>query len=344
MKNVTLMEGNIYMPELEKYKRSKKNFYTVQIILLIISIIVIISFIWIFINISNATFVSVTAIAISLITLCFFCEQLVNDIITTKCLKKAINNAEDFIFYGIKYYGKTATTFPITLIKNADTLSFENKKLGTFLMKYPQNSYQLARENYLKQITKKEKNISPTTEQKEKIVWGLAARFLPTNLLYKAYLELQLSNDEIIHQFDDIWFYGYNQIQNFSPKRKNALKKIAQKELKDSWDITNKADTINILKFLKQEIGEEFGFNLGRYVNVMRVAIHAEYLIDKQEIDLYIEECYQLLIKNFNNYGEFLDSYLMGVSKWNPRSITSRTHQCMFILLNPESPANKYKW
>jgi hypothetical protein len=331
--------------ELEKYKKLKGIFYAVHISFLVISIIVIISFIWVFVNIPEATFVSVTTIAISLMTFWFFGDGLINEIVTTKCLKKSINNVEDFIFYGMKYNGKSGATFPVVLIRNANTLSFENKKLGTFLRKYPKNSYQLAKESYLKKITKREKIILPTTEQKEKIVLGLAARFLPTNLLYKAYLELQLSGTKITHQLDDIWFYGYDQIQKISPKRKKILKKIAQKELKDSWDITNKMGVIGVLNSLKRGIeGVTFGFDLGRYANVMRVAIHAEYLTDKKEIDLYMEECYELLTKNFVNYGEFLDSYLMGVHQWNPQAIHSRTHQSMFILLNPESPANKYKW
>ena len=333
------------MSELERYKKLKGVFYTIHISFLIISIIVFISFIWVFINIPEATVASVTVIAISLMTFWFFGDGLINEIVTTKCLKKSINNVEDFIFYGMKYNGKSGTTFPIVIIRNVNTLSFENKKLGTFYMKYPKNGYQLAKESYLKRITKREKTIPPTTEQKEKIVLGLAARFLPTNLLYKAYLELQLSDTKITHQFDDIWFYGYDQIQKSSPKRKKILKKIAQKELKDSWDITDKADTIDVLRSLKRGIEEvTFGFDLGRYANVMRVAIHAEYLTDKKEIDLYIEECYELLTENFANYGEFLDSYLMGVRQWNPQAIHSCTHQSMFILLNLESPANKCKW
>jgi hypothetical protein len=333
------------MNEVKKYKKSKKVFYTIHISFLIISIIATMSFIWIFINIPEATFVSITTIVISLMSFWFFCDGLINEIITIKCLKKSINNAEDFIFYGMKYEGKSRTTFPIGIIKNSNTLSFENKKLGTLLMKYPRNSYQLAKENYFKKITQEKKIIAPTTKQKQKIVLGLAARFLPTNLLYKAYLELQLSNTEITNQFDDIWFYDYHQIQEISSKRKKGLKKIAQNQLKKSWNIANKSSTINVLNSLKKGTKEViFGFNLGRYVNVMRLAIHAEYLIDEKEIDLLIEECYKLLIENFNNYGEFLDSYLMGVHKWNPQSTKSRTHQAMFILLNPESPANKYKW
>ena len=306
---------------------------------------VMISFIWVFMNIPEATTVSVTVIAISLMTFWFFGDSLINEIVTTKCLKKSINKVEDFIFYGMKYHGKSGTTFPVVLIRNANTLSFENKKLGTFLRKYPKDSYQLAKESYLERISKREKTISPTTEQKEKIVLGLAARFLPTNLLYKAYLELQLADTKITNQFDDIWFHGYDQIQKISPKRKKTLKKIAQKELKESWDITNKTDVIDVLNSLKR--GSEkvtFGFDLGRYVNVVRIAIHAEYLTDKKEVDLYIEDCYALLTKNFANYGEFLDSYLMGVHQWNPQATHSRTHQSMFILLNPESPANKYRW
>jgi len=333
------------MSELEKYRKSKRTFYSIHISFLILSIMVMISFIWVFMNIPEATTVSVTVIAISLMTFWFFGDSLINEIVTTKCLKKSINKVEDFIFYGMKYHGKSGTTFPVVLIRNANTLSFENKKLGTFLRKYPKDSYQLAKESYLERISKREKTISPTTEQKEKIVLGLAARFLPTNLLYKAYLELQLADTKITNQFDDIWFHGYDQIQKISPKRKKTLKKIAQKELKESWDITNKTDVIDVLNSLKR--GSEkvtFGFDLGRYVNVVRIAIHAEYLTDKKEVDLYIEDCYALLTKNFANYGEFLDSYLMGVHQWNPQATHSRTHQSMFILLNPESPANKYRW
>ena len=333
------------MNELEKYKKSKRSFYTIYISFLIISMLVILSFIWVFINIPESTFISVITIAISLIAFCFFGDGLINEINTTKCLKKSIDNVEDFIYYGMKYNGKSGTFFPFITLVNANTLRFENKKLGTFLVRYPKNSYQLAKENHLELITQIEKITTPTTKQKQKIVLGLAARFLPTNILYKAYLELQLSNTKIAHQFDDIWFYGYNQIQDFSPKRKKVLKKIAQKELKELWDINNESETLTVLNSLKRGTGKDtFGFDLGRCVYVIRLAIHAQYLTDEKEIDLRIDECYQLLVENFTNYGEFLDSYLMGVNQWNPQATASRTHQSMFVLLNPESPANKYKW
>jgi len=86
------------------------------------------------------------------------------------------------------------------------------------------------------------------------------------------------------------------------------------------------------------------GFDLGRYANIIRLAIYAGYFTDEKEIEQLVEKAYEILTSNFSNYLQFAESYLAGYYLWNEKSYPTIKYWMLFSLLNPYSPANENYW
>lgn len=227
---------------------------------------------------------------------------------------------------------------------------------------FQDNRYQLIKGAYL-ETDPIRFNEPLSDEMKRKLVYGLGARFLSPDILYQAYIELASNQNYDTEQFranfDEIWYHSLNEVMNYQPKVKKALQKAAKKQLKADWDIESKDDLLHSLERLSEgtyEASEEhlemvhqlegleqvktfFGFDLGRYVNVIRNGIYAGYLVDQHEVNQLLQEGFELLTSNFENYTEFIDSYLAGVYIWNKGMFPSIRILCLYILMNPYSPA-----
>ena len=203
---------------------------------------------------------------------------------------------------------------------------------------------------------------------KSRLVMGLAARFLCTDRLYDVFLEFE--HHPVYREFMKELllkdFYGLEGSDPVYPKRvRKVLSSNAKETLKNDWGITTSEHLYSSLEWIynggqrdslsireKAQLKQKFpkvtttaGFDISRYVNLLRLGLKAKLLTQMESEKLLNQNAYNLFTKYFKGYDGFIESDLAGIYIWGGQEkYNKRLHLIKALYLNPYSPLNQLSW
>ncbi len=194
---------------------------------------------------------------------------------------------------------------------------------------------------------------------------GCGARYVFSESAYDIYCRTKdlLPYQHNMRSFQTEIFYSLDDLASRSPKLvRNELKKAAKDMLLNDWGIQSKRDLIyhlesllhtrnhhfnmnqlNDLKHLYPNVKTLVGFNIARYVNLVKNGFASDYITNIDEVHQLLDKSYDYFITCFKNYDDFVESYLVGVYNWNKSAYTDALKACCYVYQNPYSPWNQLK-